>query len=119
MANKAIVQVCETKIDLGLYLRILYRALLIDLIGRNQMNYRLWSYIVGAGIVVVVFVAIQGDVLAFWLLAAILIAEGLVAYVTSKKLPEEEREDARTYGLSAGSVGMIVLMIMLATKHLW
>lgn len=80
------------------------------------MSYRLWSYIVGAGIVVVVFMSIQGDTLAFWLLAAILIVEGLVAYVTSKRLPETEQENARTYGLSAGSVGMIVLVILLATK---
>ena len=47
------------------------------------MNYRLWSYIVGpescGGVC-----SHQGDVLAFWLLAAILIAEGLVAYITSK-----------------------------------
>jgi len=83
------------------------------------MSYRLWSYIVGAGIVVVVFMSIQGDVLAFWLLSAILIAEGLVAYVTSNRLPEEERGNARTYGISAGSVGMIVLMILLASKFLW
>jgi zinc transporter ZupT len=81
--------------------------------------HQLWSYVVGAGIAVVVLTAIQGSILAFWLLAAILIAEGLMAYIASKNLPERERDDARAYALSAVSVGMIVLTIMLVAKYLW
>jgi len=77
--------------------------------------YRWWSRIVVVGIVLVVLLSLLGDVWAsFWLLAAVLVTEGLAAYAVSKRLPTKgEREDARAYALGVGSVGVILVILLL------
>lgn len=78
-------------------------------------RYQWWSFFLGAGVATVVILAIHGERAAFWLLAAILLVESVLANQYHQELKGKEREDARMYALSMGMLGVLILMFTLVT----
>lgn len=124
MANKAIVQVCETKIDLGLYFEVRYEPSLVELKEtRLLMNSRLlatlriwtivFAFLLGSGMLL----ALHGYWLGVWMVSGSLLAESLAVWLVSRKLDKAEKLDAIAYGAAMLIFGS-TMVIMIVIKEL-